>query len=46
MGDLERVLEQRIGARRLAGLKAALEADWGEEISTQEELRDSATSRR
>lgn len=39
MGDMERVLEQRIGRRRVAGLRAALEADWGPEVASGDELK-------
>ena len=38
MRELEAVLEQRIGARSLNGLRAALEADWGPEVASADEL--------
>ena len=38
MRELEAVLEQRIGTRSLNGLRAALEADWGPEVASADEL--------
>ena len=38
MAELEAVLEQRIGSRALNGLRTALDADWGPEITSAEEL--------
>ncbi len=41
MADLERVLEGRVGAERVANLREALAADWGPQITSREELQDS-----
>jgi DNA-binding MarR family transcriptional regulator len=41
MTELEAVLEQRIGTRTLNGLRTALEADWGEEVASADELTGS-----
>ncbi len=38
MAALEAVLEQRIGTQSLNGLRAALEADWGPQIGSADEL--------
>lgn len=38
MTELERVLEQRIGRRRVTALREALAADWGSEIRDAAEL--------
>ncbi|MCB1686602.1 MAG: winged helix-turn-helix transcriptional regulator [Pseudomonadales bacterium] len=40
MTDLERVLEQRIGAARVKAMRAALDADWGPDISSAAELQE------
>lgn len=39
LADLEQVLEQRLGARRINALRTALEADWGPEIEDDAALR-------
>jgi len=41
MKELEAVLEQRIGTGTLNGLRTALEADWGEEVASADELTGS-----
>lgn len=38
MADLERVLEKRIGANRVAALREVLASDWGPQITSHEEL--------
>lgn len=38
MTDLERVLEQRIGAKRVAALRDALNAAWGPDIEDERDL--------
>lgn len=43
MAGLESVLEQRIGTRALNGLRTALEADWGPEVTSADELPDRVT---
>jgi DNA-binding MarR family transcriptional regulator len=39
MTDLERVLERRIGAKQVAGLRDALNADWGLDIRDDRDLK-------
>jgi DNA-binding MarR family transcriptional regulator len=46
MAELEQVLEQRIGSRRVTALRKALEADWGPEIENDEELRKALAPRK
>jgi DNA-binding MarR family transcriptional regulator len=41
MKELEAVLEQRIGTPTFNGLRTALEADWGEEVASADELTGS-----
>ena len=38
LGNLEAVLDARIGAKAVAGLQRALAADWGREVQDDEEL--------
>jgi len=45
LAGMEQVLAQRIGRRRLEGLKSALDADWGPEVADAEDLRANLSKR-
>lgn len=40
MIDLERLLEQRIGVNRVKAMRAALDADWGPDVTSARELQE------
>jgi len=46
LAAMEMVLAQRIGQRRLEGLKSALDADWGPEVADADDLQASLSKRR
>jgi len=45
LAGMEQVLAQRIGQRRLEGLKSALDADWGPEVADTDDLQASLSKR-